>query len=111
MLARDAKRDERQIAVRRAEEVPDRRDADRFSVQLGDQVEIGRLFPALDDDSAGHRVLRMHAIAHLDVEVDLVVAELADGGHAGSGSVSSSGSLPPWRSARPWKPSAGSSTN
>jgi hypothetical protein len=33
------------------------------------------LLAILDDDGPRHRVLRVHAVAHLDVHVDLVVSE------------------------------------
>ena len=85
VLGDDPDRHVRELAVRGAAELRDRRSADRLAVAIGEQVELIRLLPVLDDDVARHRVLRVHARAHRDVGVDVLVGlDRADRDH-GSG--------------------------
>ena len=85
LLAQDAHRQVRVVAVGGAAELRGRGGTDRHTIAFRDQVEVVGLAPVLEHDLARHRGLRMHAVADVEIGVDVrVVLDRADGDH-GSG--------------------------
>src|SRR5262245_43318196 len=75
----------REIAARRAAELVGRRDADRRTVDLGDQVEIAGAAPLGKHGVQRHRRLRVDPVADVAVRVDVRLREYRPHLDQGSG--------------------------